>query len=96
MKTMKYGMEYLKHFRNHDSDMYTALKQSARDFLADEIDIAECLYWYCSDWHNGQFSDLYRCLSSNPFRPSILENSISTDSVAYEIQKTLIQAGTQK
>lgn len=41
-----------------------------KEYDADEFDIEEALYWYCSDWHGGQRSEEYSILSTSPFKPS--------------------------
>ena len=38
----------------------------------DESDREEAIYWFASDWHSGQTSNLYSALSTSPFAPSTL------------------------
>ena len=33
----------------------------------DDAEVA--IYWFASDWHGGQWSDLYSILSTSPYRP---------------------------
>lgn len=42
----------------------------AREF--EEFDREEALYWFASDWHGGQWSNLYAALCASPFHPSPL------------------------
>jgi len=51
-------------------EMLTALAQSS----ADEFDIEAAIYWFASDWHGGQSSNLYSALSTSPYRPGWSEN----------------------
>ena len=36
----------------------------------DEVDVEEAIYWFASDYHSGQWSNLYSALSTSPFEPS--------------------------
>lgn len=40
----------------------------------DKFAIEEGLYWFASNWHQGQFSNLYSALSTSPFRPGHSSN----------------------
>ena len=44
--------------------------------------IAEALYWLCSEWHGGQWCPLYEALCINPFKPGPLSNGPEPDSWA--------------
>jgi hypothetical protein len=41
---------------------------------ADNFEIEENLYWYCADFHEGQWSEKYSILSTSLFHPSPLSN----------------------
>lgn len=43
------------------------------------FDAARALYWYASDYHGGQDSDLYSILSTSEYRPGMSEGSPSED-----------------
>lgn len=46
-----------------------------RDGRKDEcwkFDIEAAMYWFCSNWHGGQWSNLYSALSTSPYRPGPL------------------------
>jgi hypothetical protein len=51
--------------------MLTALAQSG----ADEFDIEAAIYWFATDWHGGQWSNLYSALSTSPYKPGLSEVS---------------------
>lgn len=34
-----------------------------------EFDIAEAIYWFASNYHGGQWSNLYSSLSTSEYRP---------------------------
>lgn len=42
-------------------------------------DIEAAIYWYASDWHSGQSSDLYAVLCASPYTPGPMENSPEND-----------------
>jgi len=43
---------------------------------SDEFSIEAAIYWFASDYHLGQSSVLYSILSTSPYRPSMLHNSV--------------------
>ena len=46
--------------------------------------IEEAIYWFASQYHSGQWSNLFSILSTSDFKPSILANEIE-DEIAQEI-----------
>lgn len=40
-----------------------------------EFDIEAAIYWFASDYHSGQWSDLYSILSTSEYRPGRMETS---------------------
>lgn len=42
------------------------------DALVREYDIEEAIYWYASDHHGGQGSNLYAAVCRSPFKPGSL------------------------
>jgi hypothetical protein len=46
---------------------------------ADEFATEAAVYWFASDWHSGQWSDLYAALCSSPYRPGALERECPDD-----------------
>lgn len=61
----------------------TKLKVYAPDATEDDIEVA--IYWYSSDYHSGQNSNLYSSLSKSEYTPGRIENGIEKDSVAYDL-----------
>jgi hypothetical protein len=55
-------------------EMLEFLKFAAHQY--DEFDIEAAIYWFASDYHGGQSSNLYKALCKSPFRPSPLHASI--------------------
>jgi hypothetical protein len=44
-----------------------------RDFGdVDEFDVEEAIYWFASDYHGGQWTNLYSALSTSPYNPGPL------------------------
>lgn len=41
----------------------------------DIFDIEAAIYWFASDYHSGQWSDLYSILSCSEYRPGRMETS---------------------
>ena len=39
----------------------------------DEFDIEAAIYWFASDYHSGQWSELYSILSTSEYRPGRME-----------------------
>ena len=51
------------------------------DLAADRFAVACALYWYCADYHGGQWSEEYRILSGLEYRPGAIERGPEVDSV---------------
>lgn len=49
------------------------------------FDLAAGLYWYCYDWHDGVWSDLYCILSNLDYTPGMAEYTVhdAGDSVEF-------------
>jgi hypothetical protein len=45
-------------------------------------DIEEAIYWFASDWHGGQGTNLYEALCASLFTPSPMASYIASDSYA--------------
>ena len=41
---------------------------------ASEFDIACAIYWFSTNWHSGQWSNLYSAISLCGYRPGIMED----------------------
>ena len=77
------------------------LKQRIIEFIHDRyinlIDIETlniyieiALYWYASDNHSGQFSELYEILSNSYYKPSLFSKSIQDeDALSIEIYELI-------
>lgn len=50
-------------------DMLAALGNPADD----DVDAYAAIYWFASDWHGGQSSNLYSVLSTSPYKPGMME-----------------------
>jgi len=59
------------------------------DEISKEFDVEEGIYWFASDWHGGQYSNLYSVLSTSKYRPGINTNGCnpeeSSSYVVYEL-----------
>ena len=62
------------------------------DEKCDLFNLAEGLYWYCHDYHTGQWSDEYSVLSTLDYSPSPLANGVEEGSAAHEVYIQLIEA----
>jgi hypothetical protein len=60
-------------------------------FIADcdLFDLAEGLYWYCNDYHTGQWSDEYSVLSALDYSPSPLADGVEEGSAAHAVYMQL-------
>jgi hypothetical protein len=65
-------------------EMLSALAQSS----ADEFDIEAAIYWFASDWHSGQWSNLYSALCTSPYKPGLSE--VSCPDEAMDCYDTLV------
>ena len=53
------------------------------------------VYWFCSDYHSGQWSDLYPALSTSPYTPSRLAKGIESESeLSQEMYAVLVREYT--
>lgn len=59
-------------------------------FTIDEFDREEGIYWFASDWHGGQWSNLYSVLSTSPFRPGRMANGPDPDGGSGEVYEFLV------
>jgi len=75
-------------FENHENpfkqEMKNFLKQefqglmdvNSNDF---EFDSEAAIYWFSSDYHKGQSSDLYSILSTSQYNPSRMSQNINSE-----------------
>ena len=45
----------------------------------DVIDRESAIYWFASDYHGGQWSNLYSVLSTSPFKPGPSHTSVEDE-----------------
>lgn len=53
------------------------------------FDAAQALFWTCFDWHNGQWSTLYRVLCELEYRPGMGELGCEPETEAMDIYNEL-------
>lgn len=70
--------------------------QEMMDFLGvqfgtefDETDKAEACYWFASDYHGGQFTNLYAALCASEFHPGPCSNGPEKESSAEMMYEAL-------
>ncbi len=66
------------------------------DEKCDLFNLADGLYWYCSEYHTGQWSDEYSVLSTLDYPPSPLANGVEEGSTAHEVYSQLVEANQTK
>ncbi len=66
------------------------------DEKCDLFDLADGLYWYCSEYHTGQCSDEYSVLSTLDYPPSPLASGVEEGSTAHEVYSQLVAANQTK
>jgi hypothetical protein len=55
-----------------------------------EFDIEAAIYWFSSDYHGGQWSNLYAALSQSPYTPSPLAHGVDHEGdIAVELYEML-------
>jgi hypothetical protein len=50
----------------------------------DEFDREEAIYWFATDWHGGQWSNLYAALCASQYKPGPMCNGPDNDTLASE------------
>jgi hypothetical protein len=60
---------------------------------ADDFSVEEAIYWFASDYHGGQTSDLYGVLSTSEYKPSRLHHGIedSEDEMSKMMYEDLVK-----
>lgn len=83
----------------NEVDLGTRLDPTLAGLLAsldnpsdDDADAYCAIYWFASDYHNGQRSNLYSVLSTSPYRPGMCERG--PDGWAFDLYNTLVQCHT--
>lgn len=67
----------------------------SEDSWEDDAEVA--IYWFASDYHSGQWSNLYSVLSTSPFKPGRFTKGPEKDSVEEDMYNDLIDKfGKQK
>jgi hypothetical protein len=66
--------------------------EELRSFLAsaDEFEREAAIYWFASDWHSGQWSNLYMAVCASEYRPGALERRCPES--AEELYESLVEA----
>lgn len=71
-------------------EMLKLLEASPEGQYSDEFEREAAIYWFSSDWHGGQWSNLYSACSTSPYKPSILAKGIeSEEGLAGELYQLL-------
>lgn len=63
------------------------------DSEGDVYEVACGLYWHCADYHEGQWSERYRILSTLGFTPSALQRGPDDCSIAADVYEALEENG---
>jgi hypothetical protein len=79
-----YGIKIVSEMQDmEDEEESSDLKAEMVQFLkskygaeADDFSVEEAIYWFASDYHGGQTSDLYSVLSTSEYKPSRLHHGI--------------------
>lgn len=78
-------------------EMYRSIISAFKNMLKREgkaerkFDVESAIYWFCSDYHNGQTSNLYSALSTSKYRPGAYQNGVEDGSTAEMIYNHLVQ-----
>ena len=63
---------------------------------ADEFDIEEAIYWFATDYHGGQSSNLYSALSTSEYRPGRMSSGPEEGSMGEMIYSELADTFSPK
>jgi len=55
-------------------EMKKYLDKFKKSYEADDIDVESAIYWYASNNHTGQSSNLYSALSTSDYKPGRMES----------------------
>ncbi len=72
-------------------DMLAAIASEYSRDERDDWDTESAIYWFASDWHSGQWSNLYSALSTSQYHPGPLETGLDEDSMAQLCYDTLLE-----
>ena len=62
-----------------NEELHEYLNAIAKQYEADEVNVEGAIYWFASDYHSGQNSNLYSVLSTSPYHPSRMANGIESE-----------------
>jgi hypothetical protein len=48
----------------------------------DDLTVAEAIYWFACNFHDGQWSNLYKAISECGYKPSPLHSGPTGDAIA--------------
>ena len=77
---------------SHDptlSEMQAFLLTQPYAAEADASDVAQAIYWFCADWHGGQWSNLYSALCCHGYTPGACEAGCEPDGVSILMYEAL-------
>lgn len=63
-------------------EMLKFLKSKAKAYEASDFDIESAIYWYSSEYHSGQNSNLYSALSTTEYKPGRSAKDVTSDGFA--------------
>lgn len=56
----------------------------------DVFDVETAVYWFASDWHGGQWTNLYKALCVSDYRPGRMVNGVEDESeISMDLYKEL-------
>jgi hypothetical protein len=58
----------------------------------DDFDREEAIYWFASNWHGGQWSNLYAALSASNYKPGTIANGPEPESMSAILYEELEHA----
>jgi hypothetical protein len=67
------------------AEMYSFLETQACGAEDIRFDIEEAIYWFASDYHSGQWSNLYSVLCQSEYTPSQLSRVDASNSFFYDM-----------
>lgn len=78
-----------KHLTPLESD---AVARWGGEYQGECFTTGQALYWYAADYHDGQWSRLYRILSAVGYTPGAMERGPEPDTLADALYQELIEA----
>lgn len=60
-------------------------EQEEYNAMGNDFDVAQAVYWFCHNYHSGQWSKMYMVLCNSQYKPGRMERAIDWGNSYYDI-----------